>query len=94
MAGYTSKVAKIHQTYNAQLKRAKSPKTVSTAFAAHKKAHARLRLRGNKLALCDNSKLILPYKMVYHCKPSRIKSCKYISKMIPSRKNIHASRFF
>ena len=42
MAGYTSKVAKIHQTYNAQLKRAKSPKTVSTAFAAHKKAHARL----------------------------------------------------
>ena len=52
MAGYTSKVAKIHQTYNAQLKRAKSPKTVSTAFAAHKKAHARLlksHLREEKL---------------------------------------------
>ncbi len=42
MAGYTSKVAKIHKTYNAQLKRAKSPKTVSAAFASHKKAHTRL----------------------------------------------------
>ena len=77
MAGYTSKVAKIHQTYNAQLKRAKSPKTVSTAFAAHKKAHARLlKSHLREVTNLRTSSKHTPYKMVYHCKPSRIKSCK------------------
>ena len=42
MAGYTSQVVQIHKKYNAQLKKAKSSKTVLKAFAAHKKAHTRL----------------------------------------------------
>ncbi|MDI1495235.1 MAG: hypothetical protein K8823_541 [Cenarchaeum symbiont of Oopsacas minuta] len=42
MVGYTVKIAQMHKRYNAQLKKAKSSKTVLAAFAAHKKAHIRL----------------------------------------------------
>ena len=42
MASYTSEVSAIHKKFNNAVKRARTKKSLNTAYSVHKKAHERL----------------------------------------------------